>query len=148
MTTIGRTTTPVAPVDAKISQHFGESHEWSPDPHSGIDYVVKSGTEVHAALGGRVQSVSRDGSEGIRVRIRQDDGTVATYAHLGAELVGAVGSRVDQGDVIARSGQTGMTTGPCLHFGISRAGVKIDPEAWLAGTSVAAETAARFRHNV
>lgn len=99
-----------------------------------IDFAMPVGTPVAAARGGVVIDATLRHQEGgfdIRfldkantVAIAHDDGTVAEYAHLshGAEFV-KLGQRVAAGDVIGHSGNTGYSSGPHLHFIVSKPGI-------------------------
>jgi murein DD-endopeptidase MepM/ murein hydrolase activator NlpD len=90
------------------------------------------GTAVHAARAGRVMDVEEDFNRGgmdlekfadkaNRVRILHDDGTMAVYAHLDLASVSVrPGARVRAGQRIARSGNTGFSSGPHLHFVIQQ----------------------------
>ena len=99
-----------------------------------IDFAMPVGTPVVAARGGIVVDATLRHQEGgfdmrfldkaNTVAIAHDDGTVAEYAHLahGPELVRA-GQRVAPGDLIGHSGNTGYTSGPHLHFIVSKPSV-------------------------
>ncbi len=104
------------------------------DPASqyAIDFVMPVGSGVYAARGGVVMEVAsqyfrsgtqfeRDGPRANIVRILHDDGTFGLYAHLNWGAIRVVpGQRVDQGEYIADSGNTGFSTGPHLHFAVQR----------------------------
>ena len=99
--------------------------------HDGIDIGVPVGTNVKAVLDGTVQvSTSSNGGYGGYVELRHKDGLVTFYGHLSKELV-RKGQRVKQGDVIAKSGNSGTSTGAHLHFGVHKNGKPVDPENYL-----------------
>lgn len=87
----------------------------------GIDIGVPEGTDVRAVASGIVVNQINRGSEsfGKWLEIRHDDGTCSVYAHLSDYSMVRVGQHVNKGDVIARSGNTGNSTGPHLHFELS-----------------------------
>ena len=96
-----------------------------------VDFGMPEGTSVHAARAGVVVATearfgaSKDEEpatyEGNFVRVRHEDGTIATYAHLkNRGVVVATGKRVEAGALLGYSGATGDTSGPQLHFGVSR----------------------------
>ncbi|HIE53973.1 MAG TPA: M23 family metallopeptidase [Chromatiaceae bacterium] len=97
----------------------------TPDFHTGIDFAVPEGTPVHAAAG----TVSFAGERGYGLLV-EHRGFSTYYAHLSRILVEA-GQFVEQGQVIALSGNTGLSTGPHLHFEIRRSGKPVDPLPWL-----------------
>ncbi|MEM7209431.1 MAG: M23 family metallopeptidase [Pseudomonadota bacterium] len=114
-----------------ISQGFnGQFSHFGPQSRYAVDFAMPDGTPVHAARGGVVMDIARDfysggtnaekfGSRANYVRILHDDGTIALYAHLRWESVLVViGDRVRKGEVIAKSGNTGFSTGPHLHFAV------------------------------
>lgn len=123
---------PLAPDQpVRIGQGFGGgfSHD-APHSRYAIDFTLPVGTPVHAARAGTVMDVERyfhragndpehDGPRANYVRILHDDGSMAVYAHLdyNAVLV-RPGERVEAGQVIGRSGNTGFSTGPHLHFAV------------------------------
>jgi murein DD-endopeptidase MepM/ murein hydrolase activator NlpD len=96
-----------------------------------IDFAMPVGSAVHAAREGLVIDIAyrnfRNGtSPGLRseanyVQILHDDGTTAIYAHLQMDTVRVrPGQRVERGEYIANSGNTGFSTGPHLHFVVLR----------------------------
>jgi len=94
--------------------------------HHGIDYATPTGTPVHAAYNGKVIYAGRKGGYGNVVIIKHQEGYKTYYAHLSRFKV-YVGKRVKTGDLIAYSGNTGRSTGPHLHFGLSLNGRWINP---------------------
>lgn len=84
--------------------------------HAGKDFAAPEGTPVVAALGGRVVSSGMAGGYGLTIEVEHDNPKRRTlYAHL-SELFVKPGDRVRQGEVIGRVGNTGLSTGPHLHF--------------------------------
>lgn len=100
--------------------------------HDGIDIGVPVGTSVKAADGGKVTVAGVQGGYGNYVEIDHGGGVVTFYGHLSKILVRA-GQKVAQGDEIAKSGNTGNSTGPHLHFGVHVRGAKVDPRTKLRG---------------
>ena len=96
------------------------------DFHSGIDMAVPEGTPVHAAAPGAVVWAGTRGAYGLLVVIDHGDGYSTYYAHLSRILV-EVGQFVEVGQVIALSGNTGLSIGPHLHFEVIRLGEPISP---------------------
>lgn len=142
--TTHRTTPParhalVAPVTASVGTgyHVAGSH-WSKGYHTGVDFLVPTGTSVKAAAAGRVVAAGWGGSYGYQVVIRHSDGRYTQYAHLSAIAVRA-GQTVATGQRIGRSGATGNVTGPHLHFEVRTGpgfGSDIDPLAYLRAGGV------------
>lgn len=96
--------------------------------HEGIDYAAASGTPVMAAGDGVVRRIGRAGGYGNMIEIRHENGMVTRYAHLRAYAPGIrKGSHVTQGQRIGLVGQTGLATGPHLHFEIRVNGVAKNP---------------------
>lgn len=94
--------------------------------HKGIDFGVPTGTVVFASGSGVVEFVGVHGGHGNYVAIRHSDKLTTSYAHLSAFDV-AVGATIRQGQPIARSGNTGASTGPHLHYEIMVDGAHVDP---------------------
>lgn len=98
--------------------------------HLGADYAVPIGTALNAMRDGRVVAAGRYGGLGLRIEIDHGNGVHVVYGHL-SEITTAVGSPVRRGQVVARSGNTGNSTGPHLHLQIELKGQPIDPRPWL-----------------
>ncbi len=94
--------------------------------HHGIDYATPTGTPVHAAYDGKVIFAGRKGGYGNVVIIKHPFGYKTYYAHL-SRFKTHVGKRVKRGELIALSGNSGRSTGPHLHFGLSLNGRWINP---------------------
>ncbi|MET7985854.1 MULTISPECIES: transglycosylase family protein [unclassified Streptomyces] len=129
----------VAPVHAATGTpyHATGSH-WSKGYHTGVDFPVPTGTSVAAVAAGHVVSSGWGGSFGYEVVIRHADGRYTQYGHLSAISVKA-GQSVVAGQRIGRSGSTGNSTGPHLHFEVRTGpgfGSDIDPMAYLRAGGV------------
>lgn len=85
--------------------------------HLGVDIGVPTGSRLIATRAGRVLSAGYKGSYGIQVYIDHGNGVKSRCAHCSQALVKA-GQRVSAGQIIAKSGNTGHSTGPHLHFEI------------------------------
>ncbi|WP_329113272.1 transglycosylase family protein [Streptomyces sp. NBC_01353] len=129
-----------APVAASIGTRYRVSGtSWSSGYHTGVDFPVPTGTSVKAVATGSVVSAGWGGAYGYEVVIRHDDGRYSQYAHLSALTV-REGQRVNSGQRIARSGSTGNSSGPHLHFEVRTGpgyGSDIDPLAYLRARGVA-----------
>jgi murein DD-endopeptidase MepM/ murein hydrolase activator NlpD len=97
--------------------------------HRGVDYAAPTGTPVKAAGAGRVVYRGVKGGFGNVVEIEHSGKVITRYGHLSrfAKGVGQ-GSKVEQGEVIAYVGSTGLATGPHLHFEYIERGVFVDPQ--------------------
>ncbi len=94
--------------------------------HEGIDVVAPMGAPIVAPAAGRVISAGRESGYGLSVEIDHGNGIVTRYAHA-SRLVVSVGDRVIRGQVIAAVGNSGLTTGPHLHYEIHLRGKPVDP---------------------
>ncbi|MBI3586312.1 MAG: M23 family metallopeptidase [Ignavibacteriales bacterium] len=95
--------------------------------HEGLDITNDVGTAVYASGDGVVQSAGRtEAGYGIMVVINHGYGYTSLYAHLSNVLVRA-GQQIKRGDLIARSGRTGLVSGPNLHYEIRLHGVLQNP---------------------
>ncbi|WP_411080187.1 transglycosylase family protein [Streptomyces sp. cmx-18-6] len=127
-----------APVAASTGTAYRQAGSWSSGYHTGVDFPVPTGTSVKAVASGRVVSAGWAGAYGYEVVIRHDDGRFSQYAHLSALHV-REGQSVSGGQRIARSGSTGNSTGPHLHFEVRTGpgyGSDIDPLAYLRAGGV------------
>ena len=94
--------------------------------HSGIDIPAPNGTNIVAANSGTVIFSGWNGGYGNCIIIDHGGGYATLYAHNSTNLV-RVGEQVSRGQVIARVGSTGNSTGPHLHFEVLRNGRAVDP---------------------
>jgi murein DD-endopeptidase MepM/ murein hydrolase activator NlpD len=122
---------PLRQTALRIDQGYGGSFSHTdPQNRYAVDFAAAIGTPVLAARGGVVMQVESDfdkaglnlekyGGRANFVRILHDDGTMGLYAHLDLDgVLVRVGQRVRTGQQIGRSGNTGFTTGPHLHFAV------------------------------
>ena len=98
--------------------------------HEGIDIITDIGTKVTASGKGKVVFAGYKGSYGLTVEIDHGFGYRTLYAHLSRSLV-KKGETVNRGDLIATSGNTGLSTGPHLHYEVEHNGVKQDPVKFI-----------------
>ncbi len=98
--------------------------------HKGVDWATPVGTAVMASASGTVSKAGWGKGYGYVVYINHADGRQTRYGHLSKVLVSA-GQTVSQGDKIALSGNTGVSTGPHLHFEILINGTQVDPFNYL-----------------
>lgn len=94
--------------------------------HDGYDIAVAAGTPIHASMDGEVVSAGWLGGYGNAVVLKHADGYSTLYGHAETLLV-SPGQHVARGDVIARVGSTGLSTGPHLHYELRKDGVAVDP---------------------
>lgn len=113
------------------------SFGWRIDPitgqkalHEGIDFLVDTGTAVHAAAGGIVVAAQFHPQYGQVIDIDHGNDFTTRYAHNSKLLVKA-GDLVQRGAIIAESGSTGRSTGPHVHFEVRYKGVAQNPNRFL-----------------
>ncbi|MER7405568.1 M23 family metallopeptidase [Streptomyces sp. NPDC000070] len=127
----------------KLSASFAQNGGMWQSTHSGQDFAVPSGTQVVAAHGGTVVKAGGNGAGdgpayGNAVVIKHGNGTYSQYAHLSTVKV-RIGQVVKTGQEIARSGNTGNSSGPHLHFEIRTTpnyGSAVDPVKFLRAKGV------------
>lgn len=98
--------------------------------HKGLDFGVPVGTAARASRAGTVISAGWNGGYGYCVLIDHGDGVRTRYAHL-SSIQCSVGQYVEQGEVIALTGNTGDSTGPHIHFEIIVNGTAVNPAPYL-----------------
>jgi murein DD-endopeptidase MepM/ murein hydrolase activator NlpD len=125
--------TETSPVSGQSSSGFGYRLHPIEDTvrfHYGTDFAADEGTDVHAFADGVVLEASQSEGYGNYVKLDHGDGFVTLYGHC-SELLVSEGDHVQRGDLIARVGSTGMSTGPHLHFELIQNGVYLNPEFYL-----------------
>ena len=94
--------------------------------HAGIDIGIPIGTDVYAAESGTVTAAGYNGGYGLAVDIKHDDTYTTRYAH-NSKLLVSKGEKVKKGQAITKSGNTGNSTGPHLHFEVRVNGTAQNP---------------------
>ena len=117
------------PLKDSFTQSSGFGSRWGRQ-HKGIDLAVSVGTTVYAADGGTVVEAQYSGSYGNVVMIDHQNGQETRYAH-NSKLLVKKGDKVYQGQPIAKSGNTGRSTGPHVHFEIRINGEPRNPLNYL-----------------
>ena len=96
--------------------------------HLAADYAVAAGSPVVAVANGTVTFAGWDGGYGNLVRIKHASGLTSGYAHLSHIASGIrAGRAIKQGELIGLVGQTGLATGPHLHFMMAKNGTPVNP---------------------
>lgn len=121
------------PVEGRITDGFGHRR----DPftkkksfHNGLDIAADAGTPIKASASGKVIYADYTYATGRTVKIDHGNGFVTVYGHCSKILV-EPGQQVKKGDVIAKVGSTGRSTGPHCHFEVHLYGTAIDPMEYL-----------------
>ena len=91
-----------------------------------MDIAAPSGKEILAVHKGTVITAAYDSGYGNYIVIENEDGYKTKYAHC-SSLVASVGQTVETGDVIAKVGSTGQSTGPHLHIEMKKGDSRVDP---------------------
>lgn len=99
--------------------------------HTGIDIPAPTGTPIVSVDNGVVIFAGVKGGYGNTLMIKHDDGKISLYAHCN-ELVAYEGQRVSKGEVVAKVGSTGRSTGPHLHFEIRIGNKHVDPMLFVS----------------
>ncbi|MDI7249828.1 MAG: peptidoglycan DD-metalloendopeptidase family protein [Bacillota bacterium] len=123
----------VQPVQGRLTSRFGNRfhpiiRKWR--MHTGIDIGAPAGRSIVAAEAGRVMTAGWLGGYGKAVTIDHGGGISTLYAHMSEILVSA-GQMVTKGQVIGKVGDTGLATGPHLHFEVRVNGKPVDPLQWV-----------------
>jgi murein DD-endopeptidase MepM/ murein hydrolase activator NlpD len=115
-----------------LSARYGQRGGiWSAGWHTGLDFRVKSGTPVVAAANGTVIASGWGGAYGYRIEVDHGNGYVTAYNHL--SKIEITDGKVAAGQEIGKSGSSGNTTGPHLHFEVTKDGEFMNPSSWLWG---------------
>lgn len=121
------------PVNGRITSNFG----WRNHPikktrlfHNGLDIAVPRGTSVKAAAAGKVVHSGWMNGFGYTIIIDHGRGVETLYAH-NSRVTAAKGTMVNKGQQVALSGNTGLSTGPHLHFGVLKNEKPLNPRDYL-----------------
>jgi murein DD-endopeptidase MepM/ murein hydrolase activator NlpD len=98
--------------------------------HKGIDFAGKRDSDVVAVAAGVVTWADDRNGYGELVEVNHGKGYVTRYGH-NAEILVEIGERVKQGQVIAKMGSTGRSTGPHVHFEVVHNGNTVDPTKYI-----------------
>lgn len=118
---------------ARVTSRFGmrtDPFRRRPAMHTGIDYRAPTGQDARATAAGKVISAGYSGGYGNMVEIDHGGGLTTRFAHL-SKVVAKKGQTVARGDVIGRTGSTGRSTGPHLHYEIRVNGRAVDPMTFI-----------------
>lgn len=94
--------------------------------HHGIDINCNTGTDVRSPGNGKVIAVERQAGFGLVVEIDHGFGYKTVFAHLSDATV-KIGQKIKRGQVIAKSGNSGLSSGPHLHYEVHHNGIALDP---------------------
>ncbi len=125
------------PVDAPVTTAFATRRSYNgrfPEGnHAGMDFGAAMGTPVRATAGGVVRFAQQSTVRGNVLILDHGAGVLSTYAHLSRFSV-RLGDVVTAGQVVAWVGNTGLSTGPHLHWEIWVDGANVDPLRWIQRT--------------
>ncbi|MQC47922.1 MAG: M23 family peptidase [Chloroflexi bacterium] len=123
----------IRPTEGIVTTEFGQGRSINQGPvggfHSGLDIANAAGTPIVAPAPGRISWAGPMPIRGNTVLLDHGAGVVTGYHHL-LEIVAEVGQEVEQGELIARMGSTGLSTGPHLHWEMTIYGINVDPDTW------------------
>ena len=116
--------------DPRVTSRFSTSRQHPilgyARAHNGVDYRAGAGSPVVSVAPGVVTLAGWTGGGGRTVRVRHPNGYETEYLHLSAISV-RQGARIGQGELVGRVGQTGLATGPHLHYGLKKNGRYVNP---------------------
>ncbi|MEG6585732.1 M23 family metallopeptidase [Dendrosporobacter sp. 1207_IL3150] len=123
------------PVNGKVISGFG----WRTHPvlkqemmHEGVEFEAQLGTSVRSSASGTVKTIADSAQHGKTIVLEHGQEIETVYGHLGEVLV-KQGDAVSQGQVIAKSGKSGIVSGPMLYFEMREKGKAIDPLSRIKG---------------
>lgn len=124
----------IAPLNGMVTSSCGERENpvlEKEEFHDGLDIAAAEGTKVAAVKSGTVTNIRTSQTLGLVLEFRTKDDFLITYAHLKETLV-KEGENIKQGQIVAKSGNTGLSTGPHLHYSVKKDGVILDPMAFVS----------------
>jgi murein DD-endopeptidase MepM/ murein hydrolase activator NlpD len=117
------------PVSGRVTSPFGERFHpilGYERMHKGVDLAAAYGSPIVAAADGRVVSTGWHGGYGQQVAIAHGEGLQTTYGHM-SRIAAYAGEMVRRGQIIGYVGSTGLSTGPHLHFEVTKNGRAVNP---------------------
>ena len=102
--------------------------------HGGVDFAGRKGSDIIAVASGVVTWSGERSGYGLMVELNHSDGYITRYAH-NEKNVADLGAIVKKGDVIAKMGSSGRSTGPHVHFEVFKNGRTVDPASYIRRTS-------------
>ena len=122
----GTTTTPTAVAEKNNPPAEADQMQF----HKGLDIAVAYGSDVRAAAAGTVIFSGQKGGYGNCVIVSHGNGLATLYGHL-SELISKVNDKVKVGQVIAKSGNSGRSTGPHLHYEVHKNNTPVNPKLFM-----------------
>lgn len=122
------------PSSSRITSNFGDREsptEGASSNHKGIDISASAGADIVAAADGEVVISTYSYSAGNYIMLDHGGGVSTVYMHS-SKLLAGVGEKVKKGQVIAKVGSTGYSTGNHLHFGIRSGGTYVNPRSYVS----------------
>ena len=98
--------------------------------HKGLDIATRSGTPIIAPADGLVVFAGREGGFGNMIIVDHGYGITTRYGH-NSSLEAKLGQKIKRGDVVARVGNTGRSTGPHVHYEVAVNGVSVNPSRYI-----------------
>lgn len=120
----------IRPISGTITSRFGSRSSVRVGAHTGLDIAAPKGTPIKAAASGTVIHAGWKGSLGNLVIISHGNGVQTYYGHCSTICVSA-GDKVSQGDIVAKVGTTGNSTGNHLHLEVRVNGVALNPQNYV-----------------
>jgi murein DD-endopeptidase MepM/ murein hydrolase activator NlpD len=102
--------------------------------HGGVDFAGRKGSDIIAVASGVVTWSGERSGYGKMVEVNHSDGFVTRYAH-NSENIAKLGAIVKKGELIAKMGSSGRSTGPHVHFEVFKNGRTVDPASYIRRTS-------------
>ena len=122
----------IKPLTSEVTQGFGHRQIINgrrSGNHRGIDYRAKIGTKIRAPNNGKVVFIDQLKAFGGTIVLDHGQGIHTLYFHL-SKIMHELGDEVKKGEIIALSGDSGVSSGPHLHWGMSVHNLRVDPNQW------------------
>lgn len=120
----------INPISGVITSRYGSNDSVRDHTHAGIDIGAPQGTPIKAAAAGTVTYSGWSGGYGYCIKLDHGNGVTTVYAHC-SQLIASTGQSVSQGEVIAKVGSTGNSTGPHLHLEVRKNGITYNPQNYV-----------------